>query len=343
MRIALDAMGSDAAPGPEVQGAVEASLASDTEIALVGDEAGLQAALAEHPRYGKISVVHAPEAVTMDDSPTTAVRKKKNSSLLVGLRLIKSGEADAFISGGNTGAIMLGARVVLGPIRGVARSAICQVLPTAGSRVVILDLGANVDCTAIHLCQFAEMGLVYSRLTLGVETPRVGLLNIGEEQVKGNEVAKTVHRNLAAAEHVNFIGNIEPRALYEGKADVVVCDGFVGNVVLKTSEAVASLMKTLVERELRATWMSTLGGLFSLGAFKRLRKVTDSNNYSGGSLLGVKGIVTILHGSCTAQGVKNAILGARREFELGLNEHIRKGIEDLRAEVDSLPPDETTT
>lgn len=343
MRIALDAMGSDGAPGPEVQGAVDASLVSGTEIALVGDEAVLVDALAKFPTHGKIDVVHASERVTMSDSPMIAVRKKKDSSLLVGLRLVKEGKADGFLSAGNTGAIMLGSRVVLGPIHGVARSAICQVLPTAKDPVLILDLGANVDSSARHLTEFAEMGHVFSQIALGVKQPRVGLLNIGEEQAKGNEVAKTVHRNLTAAEGIHFIGNVEPKAIFGGKVDVVVCDGFVGNVILKTSEAVAGLLRTLVERELRSTLTSKLGALLSMGAFRRIRKTTDPNEYPGGPLLGVNGVVSVIHGACTAKGVKNAILGARREIELGLNEHIRKGIEELRASVNEFPAVESAT
>jgi len=331
MRIAVDAMGSDAAPDPEVRGAVEATLASDTEVILVGDEPTLRAKLDVYPKRGKISIVHASEAVSMEDSPMVAIRQKKDSSLLQGLRMVKDGDADGFLSAGNTGAVMLGARVVLGPIKGVARSAICQVLPTKKNPVVVLDLGANVDCTAQHLCQFAEMGQVFSQLTLGVANPRVGLINIGEEQAKGNEIAKTVHKHLTAAKHINFIGNVEPKVLYAGGADVVVCDGFIGNIILKTSEAVAGLMKTMVEREIKATWTSKLGGLLSLGAFRRVRHRTDPNYQPGAPLLGVNGIVTIAHGSSTHDGIKNAIIGARSEFDLGLNEHIQKGIEELRA------------
>lgn len=338
MRIAVDAMGSDSAPEAEVRGAVEASLITDSEIILVGDEAILNPALEAYRKQGKISVVHASQAITMEDSPMVAVRKKKDSSLLVGLRLVKEGKADGLVSAGNTGAVTLGSRVILGPIPGVGRSAICQVLPTAKNPAVILDLGANVDCSAVHMCEFAEMGLIFSQLTLGVENPRVGLLNIGEEQAKGNEVARLVHQNLSAAKHVNFIGNIEPTALYAGEADVVVCDGFVGNVILKTSEAVASFMKTLIQREWRSTWTSRLGALFSIGAFKRLRSKIDPNEYPGGHLLGVNGIVIILHGSTQAHGVTNAILGARYEFELELNKHIAQGIEKLRASVPVLRP-----
>ncbi len=335
MRIVVDAMGSDKAPGPEVEGAVAASLVADVEVILVGDEAILRPALEQFPQRGAISIEHAAQHISMGDLPMVAVRQKKDNSLLVGLRLVKAGKADGFVSAGNTGAVMLSARVVLGPIFGVARSAICQVLPTARKPVVVLDLGANVNCTADQLCEFAEMGQVFSRLTLDVAQPRVGLLSIGEEEGKGTEITRKVNRNLTTAAHINFIGNVEPKAIFEGKADVVVCDGFTGNVFLKTSEAVALLIKTLTGRHIRSTLISAVGGLLSSGALRRLKKTTDPNEQPGAPLLGVDGIVIIQHGSATALGIKNAILGARREMDLGLVEHIRKGIEDLRA---AIPP-----
>ena len=332
MRIALDAMGSDSAPQPEVEGAVLASAASDLEIILVGDERQLKPVLAKHGNPGNISIVHAAQVITMDDSPVMAVRKKRDSSLLVAIRLVKQGRADGVVSAGNTGAVMVAARTILGPIRGVARSAICQLLPTLGARpALLIDLGANVDCTARHLCDFAEMGAVYSRRVLNVESPRVGLLNIGEEQLKGNELAKTVHRNLSGADHINFIGNVEPKAMYRGEADVVVCDGFIGNVILKTSEAVGGLLAQLLHREITANWISKLGALLCKGAFTRMKQTVDANDYSGAPLLGVNGVVMILHGAAEGRGIANAIRGACLEFESGINDHIRKGIMELRS------------
>jgi len=330
MRIALDAMGSDRAPVSEVHGAVVASKSSGAEVILVGDEAELRPALGAYRNPQRVSIVHASEAIGMDESPVVAVRRKKDASLLVALRLVKSGEADACVSAGNTGAIMVGARTVLGPIRGVARSAICQMLPTMAAPVLALDLGANVDCTVRHLCEFAEMGMVYSERVLGVERPRVGLLNIGEEDAKGNEVAKAVHRHLSALDHLNFIGNVEPNSMYQGAADVVVCDGFVGNMVLKTSEATARLVADLLKRELRASLLSRLGALGSLRAFRRVKRDLDSNEFTGAPLLGVNGVVLILHGSCTARAVVNAVLGASRAVEARLTEHIHEGIAALR-------------
>jgi len=337
LRIAVDAMGSDNAPAPEIAGALEAAGAEeDIDVILVGDEKRLEAELSRRPGRDNVSIVHASEAITMDDSPVAGIRQKKDASLLVAMRLVKNGEAEAVVSAGNTGAVYLAARTILGSIKGVARSALCQQLPTTRDPVLVLDLGANAECTARHLCEFAEMGMVYSERALGVENPRVGLLNIGEEQLKGNELSKTVHRLLSATHHVNFIGNIEPKAMYEGVADVVVCDGFVGNVVLKTSEAAGALLKTLIARELQSTLVSKVGGLLSRGAFLRLKHTVDPNEYLGAPLLGVNGVVIILHGACVARGVANAIRGGYRAAKGEINEHIRTGIEELRSAEASL-------
>ena len=343
MRIVVDAMGSDNAPAPEVKGAVEVCRESDCHVVLVGNETELSEALQPYPKLNNMSIVHAPQAIGMHESPVLAVRQKRESSLLVAMRLVKEGEADAFVSAGNTGAVMVAARTILRPIKGVARSAICQRLPTLYDPVLLLDLGANVDCTARHIIDFAEMGTVYVRHAYGVHEPRVGLLNIGEEQLKGNELARQVHRSLTAAPHIKFIGNIEPRAMYEGVADVVVSDGFVGNVVLKTSEAVASLMTQLVKRELKSTWTSSLGAALSSGAFKRLKHIIDPNEHPGALLLGVSGVVFILHGSSTATGIANAIRGARTAVDTQINEHIRVGIEELRNSEAQLRAKEQTT
>ncbi|MBI2426016.1 MAG: phosphate acyltransferase PlsX [Candidatus Hydrogenedentes bacterium] len=331
MRIAIDAMGSDNAPGVEIEGAVRASLESDMEVILVGDEAALSEKLKAFPKHGSISIVHASEVITMEDSPVLAVRKKKDSSLLVAMRLVKEGRADGIVSAGNTGAVMVAARTVLGPIRGVARSAICQTLPTLKGPVAILDLGANVDCTARHLCEFAEMGIAYSQYTLGVDNPRVGLLNIGEEDAKGTQVAKEVHRNLRAAPHVNFIGNVEPRAMYNGVADVVICDGFIGNLILKTSEAVAGLMAQLMRQKFESSSASKLGAVLARKALTELKKIVDPNESPGAPLLGVNGTVIIIHGSSNSSGVAHAVLGARVAIANRLNEHIAENIEELRA------------
>lgn len=342
MRIAIDAMGSDAAPDPEIEGALSANISNDVELILVGDEPRLKAALGNRAKSRRISIVPAAEVITMDETPMLAVRKKKDASLLVAMRLVKQGVADAFLSAGNTGAVMLAARTILRPINGVARSAICQLLPTMKGTCLVLDLGANVDCSARHLCDFAEMGVVYSREVLGKSNPRVGLLNIGEEQAKGNDLAKTVNRNLSAAPHVNFVGNVEPKGMYAGLADVVVCDGFVGNVVLKTSEGAGALIRSLLAKELRSSWVSMLGALLSRGAYKRLKRTVDPNEYGGAPLLGVNGVVIIMHGACSGQGVAHAIELACTAVKHEINKHIEEGIAELRTTVANLDSNGTS-
>jgi glycerol-3-phosphate acyltransferase PlsX len=333
MRIAVDAMGSDAAPNPEIEGALMASAAhKDMEIILVGDQKKLESDLAGRSVRSDVSVRHASEVVSMDDSPVVAVRQKKDSSLLVAMRMVKNGEADGIVSAGNTGAVMMAARIVLGPIKGVARSPICQQLPSLGERnVLVIDMGANVDCSARHLCEFGEMGMVYAERALGYKHPRVGLLNIGEEQAKGNELSKKVHRYLAAAEHINFIGNVEPIAIFKGEVDVVVCDGFIGNLVLKTSEAAAFYVGQKLKRELNGTWMNRIGALLSMKAFKNVKKCTDPNLMPGAPLLGVNGTVIITHGSSKAEGIASAIAGAKRAIDTQIVENIRREITALRS------------
>lgn len=338
MRIAVDAMGSDGAPEVEVKGAVAASLEHDWEILLVGDEAVLEPRLAEYPKRGNISIIHASQAIGMHEQPVMAVRQKKDSSLLVAMRLVKEGRADAVVSAGNTGAVMVAARTVLGSIRGVSRSALSQALPTVTGKVVLLDLGANVDCTARQLCEFAEMGIAYSHYALGVENPRVGLLNIGEEVGKGSQVAKEAHRTLSNSPRVNFLGNIEPGALFAGEVDVVVCDGFVGNIILKTGEAVAGLMAKLMREKLESSSMSKLGAVLARKSLYDLKQTIDPNEYPGAPLLGINGIVIVTHGSSSPRGVENAIRGAAVSFTNCLTDHIRENIGKLRVDESFSPP-----
>lgn len=331
MRIAVDTMGTDAAPDVEIEGAVQASLQSDVEIILVGDETLLREKLSAYSKMGAIEVRHAPETILSHEQPVMAVRHKKQSSLLVAMRMVKQGEADAVISAGNTGAVMVAARTILGPIPGVSRPAITQMLPTLQGRVVLLDLGANVDCSARQLCQFAEMGVAYSRYGLGVDNPRVALLNIGEENQKGGCIAREAHATLSKSPHLNFVGNVEPRAMTEGKADVVVCDGFIGNLFLKTTEAIASFMSQLIRETFESTSMSKLGAVLARKALLQMKQKMDPNEYPGAPLLGVDGMVVILHGSCASKAVENAIIGARAAIETDLIGHIHENIQSLRA------------
>ncbi|MCK5860861.1 MAG: phosphate acyltransferase PlsX [Candidatus Hydrogenedentes bacterium] len=330
MRIALDAMGSDNAPDVELEGAVHASLDSDIEIVLVGDEVLLEEKLKKFSKKGNITICHASEVIGMDEKPVIAVRKKRDSSLHVGMRLVKEGEVQGFVSAGNTGAVMVTARTILGSIPGVARSAISQALPTIYGDVVMLDLGANVDCTTRQLCEFAEMGIAYSRYALGVEEPRVALLNIGEEGGKGGAVAREAYDILSATSHINFVGNIEPRTFYESKADVVVCDGFIGNLFLKTSEAVAYFMGKMLREYFESSSMSKIGAVLSGKALRQMRHRVDPNELPGAPLLGINGTIIIQHGSSSPRGIESAIRGARVAIENNLNDHIRNNIMKLR-------------
>ena len=341
MRIALDAMGSDNAPDVEIEGAVLAAMQSTTQIILVGHAARLHTGLGLHKHSpDNISVVHASETINMDEPPVMAVRRKKDASLNVAMRMLKHDEVDAVISAGSTGAVMVCARTMLGSIRGVSRPALCQVLPTRSGKVVLLDLGANVDCSARQLCEFAEMGVAYSRFTLGIEAPRVGLLNIGEEDLKGSQVSREVHRNLKAALHVNFVGNIEPRAMFNGAADVVVCDGFVGNLMLKTSEAVAGLVAGLLKDELESSTKNKLAAMIARKSLHALKQKVDPNESHGAPLLGIDGHVVVLHGSSTPQGIANAIAGVQLAFENELITHIRENIVSLRQVEQAVQADE---
>lgn len=330
IRVALDAMGSDNAPDVEIEGAVKASLQGEVEVILVGNEETLGPRLEAYSQKGSIQICHAEQVIGMHEQPVVAVREKKQSSILVAMRLLRDGQAEAVVSAGNTGAVMVAARTVLGPIRGVARAAISQALPTATGRVVMLDLGANVDCTTRQLCEFAEMGVAYSHYSLGVENPRVGLLNIGEEGQKGSAVAKETYQQLIRMKHLNFVGNVEPRAALGGRADVVVCDGFVGNLFLKTSEAAAYYMGKMLREQFSKSSMSKLGALLAHKALSELKSKVDPNEYPGAPLLGINGVVVIAHGASTARGIENAILGAAVSVRNQLVDHIREHIVLLR-------------
>lgn len=330
VRIALDAMGSDNAPDVDVEGAVQASLKSDVAIILVGDEALLQEKLDAYPKKGNITIRHAPEVIGMHEQPVMAVRQKRQSSLHVAMRLLKEGEAQGVVSAGNTGAVMVAGRTILGSVHGVARAALSQTFPTMQGEVVLLDMGANVDCTVRQLCEFAEMGVAYSHYALGVETPRVGMLNIGEEGGKGGAVMREVYHILSEANHINFVGNVEPRALFEGKADVMVCDGFIGNLFLKTSEAVALFMGRMLREHFESSSMSKIGAVLARKALGQMRHRVDPNEKPGAPLLGLNGTVICQHGSCSPRGIENAIYGARVAIQNNLDEHIYNNIVKLR-------------
>lgn len=332
--IALDAMGSDRAPKPEIEGAIQASRRFGIHVALVGPEETLQAELSRHPfsRSLPITVVHASEVITMEDKAVQAVRAKRDSSMRVGSRLVREGKAAAFISAGNTGAAMATAKMVLGGLPGVDRPALVAIIPTAvGTVSTLLDVGANVDCKPHNLEQFAMMGEIYFRSMFGTARPRVGLLSIGEEEGKGNELTRETYPLLKQLP-INFVGNVEGRDIYNGKVDVIVSDGFVGNVALKTSEGVANLVRSTLKETLAATITRQVGYLLSRSAFHDFKKRLDHTEYGGAPLLGIRGACFITHGSSNANAIKNAVRVANDFAERDITAHIQKEMAALHPE-----------
>jgi len=324
--IALDAMGSDRAPKPEVEGAIQAARRFGIPVKLVGPEEILRAELSRHPFSGSlsISIVHASEVITMEDKAVQAVRAKRDSSMRVGLRLVREGEASAFITAGNTGAAMATAKMVLGGLPGVDRPALVANMPTAvGTVCTLLDVGANVDCKPHNLEQFAVMGDIYFRSMYGTTRPRLGLLSIGEEEGKGNELTRESFQ-LVKQLPLNFIGNVEGRDIYNGKVDVIVADGFVGNVALKCSEGVVNLVRATLKETLAQTITRQVGYLLSRSAFSDFKKRLDHTEYGGAPLLGVKGACFITHGSSNSNAIKNAIRVATEFVDRGINESIER-------------------
>ena len=309
MRIAVDAMGGDFAPKEIVRGAVDAAKKYDCEIVLIGDEEQIRAELhGVNPAALHISIVHASEVIGMNEHPAEAVRSKKDSSVVVATRLVKEGSCDAVFSAGSTGAAVAAAQLILHRIRGVGRPSIATPMPTPDGVTLMLDSGANVDSKPEHLVQSAVMGSLYAQHVFGIEHPRVGLLNIGEEETKGNEQAKETYPMLKAEPNIRFCGNAEGRDVPKGNFDVVICDGFVGNVVLKFAEGLAKTILGLIREEIRgAGLMAKLGALLLMPTLRRLGKRLDVREYGGAPLLGVNGYCVIGHGSSDAKSVASAI------------------------------------
>ena len=303
MRIVLDAMGTDDAPRIEIAGAVEAlrQHESDLELILVGDRDVIEAELARHESVpNRISVYHAPDSVQARDSPASVIRKKPNSSIVVGLELQRKREADAFVSAGSTGAVMATSLFKLKPLPGVDRPAIGTLLPTAEEQCLLVDAGANVDCKPQHLVQFAHLGNIYAREIMGRAKPRIALLNIGKEPGKGDELSAAAHGVLSSEDGLNFVGNLEGRDIIDGVCDVVVCDGFVGNVLLKFYESVAQFIIGLIKTELDALTENSVD-------FDRIFRVLDYSETGGAPLLGVGGVSVICHGGSSSKAIRNAI------------------------------------
>lgn len=326
-RVALDAMGGDQGPAVNVEGAVAAARELGLSVLLVGVEQELSQNLQNHSINGLgVSICHAPETVGMHESPSAALRKKKQSSIRVGLELVKKGDADAFISAGNTGAVMATALVTLGPLPGVERPAIALIVPTLRGHSILLDVGANVDCKPRQLLQFAIMGDVYARQVMGKTSPTVGLLSIGEEESKGNELTRETFKELEEEPSINFTGNVEGREVFSGAADVIVCDGFTGNIALKITESAVEFFTVLLKEELAKGLVGKAGAVLARGAFERFKKRVDYSEYGGAPLLGVKGVCIISHGRSSAKAIKNAIRVAAECVENRVVEHIREGI-----------------
>ena len=336
MRISIDAMGGDYAPAEIVAGTLQAAetLKGLDKLFLVGDETAIKAELAKHKKVipSCIEIVHASEVVEMGDSPAVAIRRKKDSSISRALELVKNGKADAVFSAGNTGAVVVGATLKLRTLKGVSRPAIATIMPTPKDPFVLLDAGANPDSTPEMIQQYAVMGSIYSREILGVKNPSVGLLSIGEEAAKGNETTKKTF-TLLKNTNLNFIGNVESRDLYGGKVSVAVCDGFVGNVVLKTSEAVASMISNWLKTMFKANPIRIIGYLFSRGVFKEMRAHADPSSYGGAPLLGANGIVFIGHGSSNAFATFNGIRAASEALDHDLNHLIEAELKSINSET----------
>lgn len=326
-------MGGDHAPAHPVEGAVQAARLDGIRVVLVGREKAIRAEL---QRLGAqdsgLDVVHAEEVVGMHESAVSSVRRKKQSSIRVAARLVEAGEAQAFVSAGNTGAIMANLMVTLGLLEGVSRPALAAVLPNLTGQSVWLDVGANVDTRPAHLVQFAIMGWLYSRRILGVANPRVGILSIGEEEGKGTDVTREVIRRLRAAEDdMNLIGNVEGRDIFSGRADVIVCDGFMGNVSLKAIEAVTETVSVFLRQEIERSWRARLGAMLMHGAFTRFKRRVSYEQYGGVPLLGMNAAAIICHGHSSPLAIRTAIGVARDHVVNRVNERIRTELASVAA------------
>ncbi|AGB41367.1 fatty acid/phospholipid synthesis protein PlsX [Halobacteroides halobius DSM 5150] len=329
MKIAIDAMGGDDAPLEVVKGAVQASSDIKGQIILLGLKEKIKTELNKY-NYpeDKIEIYHTSQTISMDESPARALRKKKDSSVVVGAKLVKEGRADAFVSAGNTGAVMAAGTLKVGRIQGVKRPAIATVFPGLKGETLVLDVGANADSKPEHLVQQAQMGQIYAKEILHKSNPTVGLLSIGEEAKKGNQLTKETYPKLKELDNINFVGNVEGRDIFTGEYDVILSDGFVGNVVLKTSEGLSSAIFKIIKKEIQASWLSKLGGLLLKPAFNRIKKKMDYTEYGGAPLLGVNGVTIIGHGSSNAKAIANAIKIAEESINVELIDLIKQNINE---------------
>lgn len=328
IRVAVDAMGGDNAPGQIVKGAVEAvNDRNDIKVFLVGREDIVNSELQQYT-YNKdqIEVVHASDIITNDEAPVMAIRRKKDSSIVVAMKLVKNGDADAFISAGSTGAILVGGQLIVGRIKGVDRPPLAPLIPTMKGVSLLVDCGANVDARSSHLVQFAKMGSLYMEHIVGIKNPKVAIVNIGAEEEKGNMLVKETYPLLKNCEDINFIGSIEARDIPYGTADVIVCEAFVGNVILKLYEGLSSALVGTIKKGLMSTTKSKIGAALCKGELKKTLKDFDASKFGGAPMLGLNGLVVKTHGSSKNTEIKNAIIQCVSFSEQNINEKIRENI-----------------
>ena len=325
--IAIDAMGGDNAPSEIVKGVVEASKTTKYTLALVGKEETIKNELAKYSyNKGKILIVNATEVIENCDIPTQAIKKKKDSSMVVGLNMVKNGDALAFISAGNTGALLTGATVLVGRIKGIERPALGTMLPTETGYTLLIDAGANVDAKPSYYPQFALMGSIYVENVAGIKNPKVGLVNIGTEEEKGNQAVKEAYKLLKEYDNINFIGNAEARDISKGVADVVVCDAFVGNIILKVMEGFAKSMLKVVKRELMSGTLSKIGAMLAAGAFKNVKNYIDYDKVGGAPFLGLKGLVVKAHGASDSGAIVGAVKQCESFIDADITEKIKAAL-----------------
>lgn len=329
VKVVLDAMGGDHAPGEQIKGAVEAvKERKDIQIILTGDKTKIETELAKYPDYPKeqISIVHTTEVIAMAEPPVMAIKKKKDSSIVVGLNMVRHGEADAFVSSGSTGAVLVGGQGIVGRIKGIQRPPLAPLIPTKDGVSLLIDCGANVDARASHLVQFAQMGSIYMENVVGIKNPRVAIVNIGAEEEKGNALVKETFPLLKECKDINFIGSIEARDIPSGAADVIVCEAFVGNVILKLYEGLGSTLIGKIKGSLMTNLKTKIGALLIKPALKSTLKTFDATEYGGAPLLGLKGLVVKTHGSAKAIEVKHAIFQCVQFKQERINEKIAEKI-----------------
>ncbi|RGO28226.1 phosphate acyltransferase PlsX [Dorea sp. OM02-2LB] len=332
-RVALDAMGGDNAPGEIVKGAVDAvNSRKEIEVILTGKEEVIKQELAKYTYpEEQIRIVDATEVIETAEPPVMAIRRKKDSSIVKAMKLVKEGEADAFVSAGSSGAVLVGGQVIVGRIKGIERAPLAPLIPTAKGVSLLIDCGANVDARPSHLVQFAKMGSIYMEHVIGVKKPKVGIVNIGAEEEKGNALVKETFPMLKACEDIDFIGSVEARDIPSGVADVIVCEAFVGNVILKLYEGLGATLISKIKGGMMSTLRSKIGALLVKPALKETLKTFDASEYGGAPLLGLNGLVVKTHGSSTAKEVKNSILQCVQFHEQKINEKIQEGLKEQQA------------